>query len=107
MFWGWYSFGNGPRSSGCFFLPFLCVCGSPFLLSGFNSRFLLPVILIAVLGLIIPAILNQGARRQAYGDGDLLDDEKSKRDFDDKPKRTGEYLYRDNADVLEVIDPPQ
>jgi hypothetical protein len=110
MFWGWYSFGNGPRSSGCFFLPFLFVCGAPFLLSGFNSRFLLPLLLIAVLGLVIPAILNQGAQRRAYDggwDGDPLDGGKPKNDFDDKPKRTDDYLYRDDGEVLEVVDPPQ
>jgi hypothetical protein len=109
MFWGWYSFNNGPRSSGCFFLPFLCVCGSPFVFSGFNSRFLLPLILIAVLGLLIPNLLNQG-ERQPYSEDEnpeLLDGEKPKNDFDEKPKNTGKYLYRDNDDVLEVIDPPQ
>jgi hypothetical protein len=110
MFWGWYSFGNGRRSSGCFFLPFLCFCGSLFWFTGFNSRSLLPLILIALLGLIIPAILNQGARRQSYAEdwnGDLIDGEKPKRNFDEKPKRTGEYLYRDDGEVLEVVDPPQ
>ncbi len=110
MFWGWYGFNNGRRSSGCFFLPFLCLCGSLFSFTGFNGRSMLPLILIALLGLVIPAILNQGARQQAYveeGSGDLFDGEKPKRDFDEKPKRTGEYLYRDDGDVLEVVDPPQ
>jgi hypothetical protein len=110
MFWGWYSFGNGPRSSGCFFLPFLLVCGAPFLFSGFNSRFLLPLLLIAVLGLVIPAILNQSAQRRAYDggwNGEPFDGDKPKNDFDDKPKRTDDYLYRDDGEVLEVVDAPQ
>lgn len=98
MFWGWYSSGNGRRSSGCFFFPFLCICSSLFWFSGFNSRFLWPLILIVLLGLIIPAVLNQGAR-QAYG-------EKAKRDFDEKPKRSGEYILLDDGEILEVEDPP-
>ncbi|MEP6986625.1 MAG: hypothetical protein ABI970_13550 [Chloroflexota bacterium] len=71
---------------------------------------MLPLILIALLGLVIPAILNQGARRQAYvedGNGDLFNGEKPKRNSDEKPKRSGEYLYRDDGDVLEVVHPPQ
>jgi hypothetical protein len=104
MFWGWYSFGNGPRSSGCFFLPFLCICGSPFLFTGFNSRFLLPFILIAILGFVIPAILNQGARRQAYAEDwtdEDFDAEKPKRESDEKPKHSGDYLYREGGEIIQ------
>jgi hypothetical protein len=91
MFWGWYSIGgDGVRRNGggCFFLPFLLLCGSFYLFDSFNSRWLLPVLLIGLLWFVVSAIFNS----KPFG-------EKPKRDLE-KPKRT--MIVSDEGEFIEI-----
>ncbi|MBI5668987.1 MAG: hypothetical protein HZC41_13365 [Chloroflexi bacterium] len=108
MFWGWYSVGDGGmRRGGCFFLPLLFLCGSFFLFDNFNGGWLLPMIVVALLWLALPALLNRGAPPGEW-DGEVIEGEKPKRGFSrEKRKRDAEYLHRDDGEVLEVIEPPE
>lgn len=107
---GWFSFGGGGMrrgGGGCIFLPFLFLCGSFYLFDHLNSGWLLILIAIVVLWVVMSGAL----RPRGIAEGDPLYDEKPKRDFDDfaeeKPKRTGSYLTRDNGERLEVVEPDE
>ena len=112
MFWGWYSSGgNGfRRGGGCLFLPFLFIYSSLFMFDNFNSSWLMPVILGLILWFAVSTLFNRQPQPSMQGNGwdtGAFGDEKPKRDFGyDKPKRQPDLLYRDDGDVLEVIDPP-
>lgn len=101
MFWGWWSSGEGGmrRGGGCLFLPLLFICGSFFVFDNFRVGWLLPMIGLGLAWLLLSGVFSNQTR--AWG-------EKPKRDFDtEKPKRDSDYLYRDDGDVLEVIEPPE
>lgn len=112
MFWGWWSFGEGGmrRGGGCLFLPLIFICGSFFVFDNFKSSWLLPLIGIGLAWFLLPRILNHGMGQTPSHEwrGDVFEDEEPKRDFDmEKPKRDSDYVYRDDGDVLEVIEPPE
>lgn len=111
MFWGWWSFGEGGvrRSSGCFFLPLIFICGSFFVFDNFRAGWLLPLVGLGLAWLLLLRGFTPGAGQNPHREwGEAFEDEKPKRDADaEKPKRDSDYLYRDDGDILEVVDPPE
>ncbi len=100
MFWGWYSSGEGRvrHGGGCIFLPFLLFGGAFYLFDGLSIGSIMGLIVVAVLGLMAYQMFSR-ARTAQHGE------EKPKRHFDDeKPKRNGGYLERNDGELLEVID---
>lgn len=118
MFWGWFSTGDGRfNRGGCFFLPFLFICGSFFLFDNLNSGWLLALVAIAVLWFVFATMFNRPGAAQvedgSWGSG-TFEDEKPKRDFADddeypeeKPKRSSEYIERPGGEMLDVIEPDE
>lgn len=97
MFWGWFSWGDdrGRWGGGCLFLPLFLFCGSFYLFSGFNSRSILPLLLLGgLLLLILPLALNRVAEAQ-----------KRKNDFAGEKPKHSEYLAREDDEILEAVEP--
>jgi len=97
MFFGWWSSSEGGvrRGGGCFFLPLIILCGSFYVFDDFRIGWLFPLIGIGLAWLLLSGVFSGQP-------------EKPKRDFEtEKPKHGSDYLYRDDGDVLEVVEPPE
>jgi hypothetical protein len=107
MFWGWFSSGGGMRRSGggCLFLPFLFLCGMVYMFDGFNTGWLMPLLMVGLIWLVFSMMFN--SRRQAQTESNGWDYEKPKRglsDYDEKPKRGTKRYLGDDGEIIEMDD---